>query len=78
LRRALSLRNVSTEDGMCADIVVCGALANGRRLHHLVPAVFHGRFKNLPTGSEASFRQSHHSGRREAGRRRWLTGGVPV
>ena len=78
LRRTLSLAAVTKEDGSCDDIVVCGALAAGRRLHHLVPSVFHRRFKNLAAGKEALAARPDHYPRREAARRRWLMGSVPA
>ena len=78
LRRTLSLDMFSKEDASCDDIAICGALAAGRRLRHLVPSIFHRRFKNLAVGKEALAARPDHYSRREAARRRWLMGSVPA
>ena len=54
------------------DIAVCGALAAGRRRHHLVSDVFHGRIVSLSEGDGALRSRPDHFFRREAARRRWF------
>lgn len=72
LRERLRLADVTIEDGIADDFVVCGRLAQCRRLHHVVPAGLASRYRNLPTGKEASFASPDHARRRNAAFRRWL------
>lgn len=72
LRERLSLADVTAEDGIADDFVVCGRLAGGKRLYHVVPAGLTGRYRNLPVGREASFASPDHARRRNAAFRKWL------
>jgi len=72
LRSVLKLGDFCGDAGGEDDITVCGALAAGRRKHHLVPGIFPGRFEELPAGHEALERRPDHARRREAARQRWF------
>lgn len=78
LRRALSLHDLAAEDPHCDDIVICGALARGRRLYHWVPGLFHGRMRGLEEGEVGLYALPGHAERRDAARRRWLVGTPPA
>ena len=72
LRAAMQLGDLCGPLGREDDLAICGRLAAGRKLHHLCPAVFHGRLKNLPEGAEGiSADKGAHYARRERARRHW-------
>lgn len=78
LLRTADLRTVHLEPDpprevlMSDDIMICGALADGRKGRHLVPAVLAGRFRELP-GHDGLNLEPTHGAYREKARRRAFT-----
>lgn len=81
LREAIAEAGVLTARGsesryddlvVAEDIAICGAMASGRRRHHLVPGGLAACFRDLAEGAEALSRRADHLARRDRVAARWF------